>query len=91
MLVMSVKNETKGPKTSSDQQQESSRLFMDDIATSTETTVQTRHLLMKLIDKLKWANLMVKPEKCRTMFIKKGMHVDPTTMDFITMHLELKV
>ena len=72
MLVMSVKNETKGPKTSSGQQQECSRLFMDDIATSTETTVQTRHLLKKLIDKLKWANLMVKPEKCRTMVIKKG-------------------
>ena len=72
MLVMSVKNETKGPKTTSGQQQECCRLFMDDIATSTETTVQTRHLLNKLIDKLKWANLMVKPEKCRTMVIKRG-------------------
>ena len=72
MLVMSVKNETKGPKTSSGQQQVPIRLFMDDIATTTENTVQTKHLLRKLIDKLKWANLMVKPEKCRMMVIKKG-------------------
>ena len=72
MLVMSVKDETKGPKMSSGQRQESCRLFMDDIATTAETTVQTKHLLIKLIDKLKWAGLTVKPEKCRSMVIKKG-------------------
>ena len=72
MLVMSVKDETKGPKMSTGQRQESCRLFMDDIATTTETTVQTKHLLNKLIDKLKWAGLTVKPEKCRTMVIRKG-------------------
>ena len=72
MLVMSVKDETKGPKMSSGQRQESCRLFMDDIATTAETTVQTKHLLIKLIDKLKWAGLTVKPENCRSMVIKKG-------------------
>ena len=72
MLVMSLKDETKGPKMSSGQRQESCRLFMDDIATTAETTVQTKHLLIKLIDKLKWARLTVKPEKCRLMVIKKG-------------------
>merc|ERR1712240_547678 len=38
MLVMSVKDETKGPKISSGQRQESCRLFMDAIATKAETT-----------------------------------------------------
>ena len=57
---------------SSGQRQGSCRLFMDDIATTTETTVQTKHLLNKLIDKLRWAGLTVKPEKCRTMVIKEG-------------------
>ena len=72
MLVMSVKDETKGPKTSSGQQQVSCRLFMDDIATTTETTVQTKHLLNRLTEKLNWAGLKVKPEKCRSMVIERG-------------------
>ena len=44
---------------------------MDDMATTAETTVQTKHLLIKLIDILKWAGLTVKPEKCSSMVIKK--------------------
>lgn len=72
MLVLSVKGETKGPKTESGQQQESCRLFMDDIASTTETLVQTRYLLDKLTDKLKWAGLTVKPEKCRSLVVIKG-------------------
>ena len=36
MLVMSVKDENKGPKTSSGQSQVNTSLFMDDIATTTE-------------------------------------------------------
>ena len=90
MLVMSVKDETKGPKMSTGQRQESCRLFMDDIATTTETTVQSKHLLNKLIDKLKWAGLTVKPEKCRTMVIKKGkisnqtVHIEGTPITSIT-------
>ena len=63
MLVMSVnKDETKGPKMTLGQLQESCRLLMDDIAITAETTVQTKHLLNKLIDKLKWAGRTVKPE-----------------------------
>ena len=53
MLVVSVKGETKGPKTSTGQQQRNSRLFMDDITTTTGTLVQTKYLLEKLMDKLK--------------------------------------
>ena len=58
-LVQSVKNETKGPKTSSGQRQVNSRLFMDDINTMTETVPQTNHLLSKLAQKMKWARLEV--------------------------------
>ena len=72
MLAMSVKEETKGPKTLSGQRQVNTRLFMDDIVTTTENMVQTNHLLSKLVDKLKWAELYVKPEKCRSLVIKKG-------------------
>ena len=59
-LIASVKKETKGPKTSSGQRQCNSRLFMDDITTTTETVPQTKHLLEKMIEKLNWAGLTVK-------------------------------
>ena len=72
MLVMSCKNETKGPKTASGQQQVNTRLFMDDIATTTQNLVQTNYLLEKLVRLLNWAGLSVKPEKCRSLVIIKG-------------------
>ena len=72
MLVMSVKEETKGPQTRSGQRQVNTRLFMDDITTTTGNLVQTKHLLNKLVDKLEWAGLSVKPEKCRSLVIIKG-------------------
>ena len=72
LLVTSAKKETKGPKTKSGQQQEHSRLFMDDIQTTTENLVQTKHLLENLSGKLKWAGLKVRPGKCRSLVIVKG-------------------
>ena len=72
MLVMSVKGETKGPKTATGQQQRNSRLFMDDITTTTGNLVQTKYLLEKLMEKLNWAGLEIKPEKCRSLVIIKG-------------------
>ena len=72
MLVSSVKGETKGPKTESGQLQEHTRLFMDDLATTTRTVTQTNHLLNALEDKMQWARLQVKPGKCRCLVIKKG-------------------
>ena len=72
MLVVSVKGETKGPKTATGQQQRNSRLFMDDITTTTGNLVQTKYLLEKLMEKLKWAGLAIKPEKCRSLVIIKG-------------------
>ena len=71
-VVSSVKKETKGPKLSSGQCQVNSRLFMDDIVTTTETVVQTSLLINKLIGKLDYAGLTVKPEKCRSLVIYKG-------------------
>ena len=72
-LVSSAKKETKGPKTKSGQQQENSRLFMDDLNTTTETIVQTSYLLRKLEIIFEWAGLDFKQEKCRALIIIKGM------------------
>ena len=72
MLVASAKNETKGPKTESGQRQENARLFMDDIATTTENLVQTKHLLDNLARKLEGGGLEVRPDKCRSLVLIKG-------------------
>ena len=72
MLVEEAKRETKGPKTSSGQQQTNTRLFMDDIATATTNLVQTKYLLEKLSENFKKAGLAVKPGKCRSLVIIKG-------------------
>ena len=71
-LVTSVKDVTKGPKTSSGQRQMNCRLFMDDLATTTETVPQTKYLLNEIAEKLNWAGLLAKPEKCRSLVIVKG-------------------
>ena len=71
-LVDSVKDEAKGPVTSSGQRQANSRLFMDDIATTTEIVPQTNRLLEKLSEKFKWADLKVRADKCRSLVIYKG-------------------
>merc|ERR1711872_586321 len=72
MLVMSTKEETKGPNTRSGQQQVNASLFMDDIATRTENLVQTKYLLDKLVCNLKGAGLSIKPEKSRSLVIIEG-------------------
>ena len=71
-VMLSVKRETKGPKLSSGHYQVNSRLLMDDITTTTETIVQTRVLIDKLVEKLDWGGLTAKPEKCRALVIIKG-------------------
>lgn len=73
MLMLSVRRETKGPVTESGQRQETVRLFMDDISTTTENKVQSKHLLDAISDKLEWARLQVKPAKCRSLVIRKGV------------------
>ena len=72
LLVTSAKKETKGPKTKSGQQQEHSRLFMDDIASTTLNLVCADRLLVKLFAKFKWAGLEGRPDKCRSLVIIKG-------------------
>ena len=71
-IVMSVKKETKGPRLASGNVQVNSRLFMDDITTTTETIVQTSYLLEKMVKKLNWAGLYEKVPKCRALVIIKG-------------------
>ena len=72
LLVASCKKETKGPKTETGQRQENSRLFMDDIATTTETLVQTKHLLENMSGKLEGSGLSLRLDKCRSLVIVKG-------------------
>ena len=62
----------KGQLTSSGQRQTNSRLFIHDIATTTETVPQTKVLLQKLSDKLNWSGMKARPDKCRSLVILKG-------------------
>ena len=71
-LVESNKKVTQGPKTSSGQRQANSRVFMDDITSSTETVPQTRYLLSSTDSNLKWAGLTARAKKCRSLVIVKG-------------------
>ena len=64
--------ETKCPFASTEQRQVNSRLFMDDITTTTETVPQTNRLLNSIARKLEWAGLKVRAEKCRSLVILKG-------------------
>ena len=64
----------------SGQQEENSRLFMDDINTTTETIVQSKYLLTALVEKLDWAKLTAKPAKCRCLILNKG-EVSKRTLD----------
>ena len=72
LLVAPCKRETKGPKTETGQRQENCRLFMDDLATTAESLVQTKYLLDSLSVRLEGAGLAVRPEKCRSLVIIKG-------------------
>ena len=72
LIVASAKKTTKGPKSESGQRQENCRLFMDDIATTTENLVQTKYLLESLAEKLEWAGLAVRADKCRSLVMIKG-------------------
>ena len=73
MLLSSTKKETRGPITESGQIQENSRLYMDDVSTTTGTVVQTHHLLKEIARFFDWARLAVKPSKCRVMVIVAGV------------------
>ena len=45
---------------------------MNDISTTTETTVQTQYLLREMENKLEWGKLQPKPENCRYLAIRNG-------------------
>ena len=51
-VVLLMKKETTGPTISLGYYQVNSRLFMGDITTTTETLIQTRGLIDKLVEKL---------------------------------------
>ena len=73
MLISSTKRDTKGAVTVSGQQQQNSRLYMDDVNTTTNTVTQTHHLLQEISRFFSWGRLAVNPEKCRCLVLDKGM------------------
>ena len=79
MLIMSTSKETKGPKSISGTQQRNTRLYMDDITTTTETVTQTHYLLNMLSNMLDWGRMQVKTVKCRSLVIREGK-VKPVTV-----------
>ena len=66
------KRETKGPLSSSNIRQPSSRGFMDDLTITTTTHIQARWILTALEELTSWARMKFKPAKSRYMVIKNG-------------------
>ena len=73
MFILSVRKTTKGPMSISGQRQENSRLFMDDINTSTVKVLQTKYLIRDLDILFNWARMCTKAEKCRSLILEKGV------------------
>ena len=73
MLLSSTKKEAKGPKTLSGQLQECSRLYMDDVNITTNTITQAHHVLEEVSRFFSWGRLIVKPSKCRSLVLVKGV------------------
>ena len=72
LIINATKRETRGPKTASGIHLPSNRGFMDGLTISTTTHVQARWVLTALYDTVNWARMKFKPNKSRSLVIKKG-------------------
>lgn len=72
MLVKSAKPECKGPKTKSGIRQPSIGGFMDDLTVTTVAAPGCRWILQGLETLTTWARMHFKPEKSRSMVLKRG-------------------
>ena len=72
LIINAAKRETRGPKTASGIHLPSNRGFMDDLTISTTTHVQAGWVLTTLDDTVNWARMKFKPNKSRSLVIKKG-------------------
>jgi len=71
LIINAAKRETRGPMTASWIHLPSNRTFMDDLTISTTTHVQARWVLTALDDTVNWARMKFKPNKFRSLVIKK--------------------
>ena len=72
MLTKSAEPECRGPKMKSTQRQPPIRAFIDDLQVTTESVQGCRWILKGLETMVKWARMHFKPEKSRSMVLKKG-------------------
>ena len=72
MIIKAGERETRGPKMNTDIRQPPSRGFMDDLTITTSTHVQDRWILIALEETATWARMTFKPNKSRSLVIKKG-------------------
>ena len=71
-IINAAKRETRGPKTASGIHLPSNRGFMDDLTISSTTHVQAGWVLTTLDDTVHLARMKFKPNKYRSLVIKKG-------------------
>lgn len=76
MLVKSVEPECRGPKTKSGVRQPPIRAFMDDLTVTTESVPGCRWILHGLERLTTWARMHFKPEKSRSLVLKRGKVTD---------------
>ena len=73
LIINAAKRETRGPKTASGIHLPSNRGFMDGLTISSTTThVKARWVLTVLDDTVNWARMKFKPNKSRSLVIRKG-------------------
>ena len=72
LVINAAKRETRRPKTASGIHLPCNRGFVDDLTISTTTHVQARWVITALYDTVNWARMKFKPNKFRSLVIKKG-------------------
>ena len=72
LIVKSVERVNRGPQLRSGVRQPPMRIFIDDMTITTKTAIEGRWTLENLEEGLKWARMKVKPEKSRSLVLKKG-------------------
>ena len=72
IILSEAAKECKGPKTKDGVAHPSCRAFMDDITVMTRTEIGTRWILKRLEDLAIWSRLTFKPQKSRSLVLKKG-------------------
>ena len=76
LLNKAASRETRGPKTDSGERLTPNRVFIDDLTITTQTHIQARWVLSALEDTATWARMKFKPDKSRSLIIRKGQQTE---------------